>query len=503
MTVQARSLAELRYLETVAAWVGQGTELDELLGPVLRGLAEQLGLRRATLMLVDRTDGEVYIEAGHGLTPTETRRVRYAPGEGISGRVVASGEPVLVPRVSEDPSFRDKLGAREGGLDGAFVAVPVMTSATTYGVLSAWRLGEEDPDLEGDRSTLSVVAGLLVPPVERHVSRTGKPGEDRAPHQPSNLIGRSKGMKEVYALIEQVAPSSTTVLLRGESGTGKELVAHALHEGSPRARGPFVKVNCAALPAAIIESELFGHERGSFTGAIDRRRGRFELAHGGTIFLDEIGDLAPETQIKLLRVLQEREFERVGSAQPIGVDVRVIAATSRDLEIMMEDGGFRPDLYYRLNVFPVHLPPLRERRADILLLADHFVEQFSRSHGKSVRRIATAAIDLLMAYHWPGNVRELENCMERAVLLARGDTLMAHHLPPTLQAPDHLSSVAPGGLESTLAAVEKDLILDALKANRGNMAGAARQLQVTERVMGLRVKLYGIDPRRFRGRLSA
>ncbi|MCB9682484.1 MAG: sigma 54-interacting transcriptional regulator [Alphaproteobacteria bacterium] len=490
----------LGFLDDVAAGVQDGAELDELLGPILRGLSERVGLHRATLMLADRTDGHLYIVAAHGLTPSEVRRVRYEPGEGVSGRVMATGEAMIVPRVSQDDAFADKLRAREGGLDGAFVCVPVRHGPTAYGTLSAWRLDPDDVDLDDDRRVLHVVAALLATSVERHVSGTATPDVEPTGAQPNNLIGRSKVMREVYALVEQVAPSSTTVLLRGESGTGKELVAHALHEGSPRSRGPFVKVNCAALPATIIESELFGHERGSFTGATERRRGRFELAHGGTIFLDEIGDLGPETQIKLLRVLQEREIERVGSAQPIPVDVRVIAATSRDLEAMMADTLFRPDLYYRLNVFPIHLPPLRERRADVLLLTDHFVEVFNRAHGKTVRRIATPAIDLLMSYHWPGNVRELENCVERAVLLCRGDVLMAHHLPPSLQGPEPEDPAVQAGLDATLGAVEKDLILDALKANRGNMAAAARQLHITERIMGLRIKHYDIDPARFKVR---
>jgi Nif-specific regulatory protein len=488
----------LTFLQSVAERTRSADELDELLGPVLRGLADRLGLVRGALALVDRADGSVVIEAAHGLTPTEVRRVRYAPGEGITGRVVATGEPVVVERVSADPNFADKLGAREGGLDGAFVCVPVRHGDVIHGALSAWVVGDKVTDLSSVVKVLMVVAALLEPSVERHVGRTGQSDPERAPHQPANLIGRSKGMSDVYALIEQVTASSTTVLLRGESGTGKELVAHALHEGSPRVRGPFVKVNCAALPASIIESELFGHERGSFTGATERRRGRFEIANGGTIFLDEIGDLGPETQIKLLRVLQEREIERVGSAVPMPIDVRVIAATSRDLETMMGQNTFRPDLYYRLNVFPIHLPPLRERRADILLLADHFVEVFNKAHGRQVRRIATPAIDLLMSYHWPGNVRELENCVERAVLLARGDVIMAHHLPPTLQGPEPGSTEGVMGLEATLAAFERDLIVDALKAHRGNMAAAARQLDISERIMGLRVKQFDIDARRFK-----
>jgi len=252
------------------------------------------------------------------------------------------------------------------------------------------------------------------------------------------------------------------------------------------------------LPETILESELFGHEKGAFTGALAQRKGRFELASGGTIFLDEVGDFSPATQIKLLRVLQEREFERVGATATIKTDVRVIAATNRDLEEMIGDGRFRQDLYYRLNVFPIHLPPLRERRADILLLADFFVERYSKLNNKTIRRISTPAIDMLMAYHWPGNVRELENCIERAVILSTDDVIHGHHLPPTLQTAEASGTTHVGTLEATLDNVEREILLDALKSARGNKSKAARALGISERLMGLRVLKHGIDPRRFR-----
>jgi Nif-specific regulatory protein len=308
-------------------------------------------------------------------------------------------------------------------------------------------------------------------------------------------------MQDVFDLIAQVCKSTTTVLLRGESGTGKELVAHALHYNSLRSAKPFVKVNCAALPETLIESELFGHEKGAFTSALSERKGRFELASGGTIFLDEVGDFSPSTQVKLLRVLQEKEFERVGSTRSIKTDVRVIAATNQPLENMIENGTFREDLYYRLNVFPIHIPPLRDRKTDILLLADFFVEKYSRMNNKNVRRISTPAIDMLMVYHWPGNVRELENCIERAVLLSDEDVIHGHHLPPTLQTAEASGTVHTGTLRETLESIEKDLIIDSLKSSRGNMAKAVKQLGITERLMGLRVKKYGIDYRKYRSRM--
>jgi Nif-specific regulatory protein len=314
------------------------------------------------------------------------------------------------------------------------------------------------------------------------------------------ILGGSKVMKSVLEMVDRIAKCDATVLIRGESGTGKELLADAIHAASLRARGPMVKVACAALPPASIERELFGHERGTFTGAFEERRGRFEAASGGTIFLDEIGDFSASTQIALLRLLQQQEIQRVGGSETIRVDVRLIAATSRDLEARLEDERFRQDLYYRLNVFPIHVPPLRERRQDILALTDAFAERIGRATGRSIRRITTQAIDLLMAHHWPGNVRELENCIERAVLLSTDGVLHGHHLPPTLQAPERASAEPKGTLEATLAAVEMDLLVDALEASRGNMAEAARALGLTERKMGLRVRKYAIDAERYKVR---
>jgi Nif-specific regulatory protein len=305
-------------------------------------------------------------------------------------------------------------------------------------------------------------------------------------------------MRQVYEQIAQVARTNTTVLIRGESGTGKELIAHAIHYNSLRARRPFVKVSCAALPDTLIESELFGFEKGAFTGAQARKKGRFEMAEGGTLFLDEIGDLNLSTQVKLLRVLQEREFERLGGTETIKVNVRLIAATNKDLEQAIAEGSFREDLYYRLNVFAIFVPPLRERKPDVLLLADHFLGKYAREHAKSIKRISTPAIDMLTSYHWPGNVRELENCIERAALVCEGHVIHGHHLPPTLQTASASGTVTRLSLSAAIEAFEKDLILDALKTTRGNRARAAALLDTTERILGYKVKKYGIDGRRFR-----
>jgi Nif-specific regulatory protein len=305
-------------------------------------------------------------------------------------------------------------------------------------------------------------------------------------------------MREVFQMVSQVSKSNATVLIRGESGTGKELVANSIHYNSHRAKSPFIKVNCAALPVTLIESELFGHEKGAFTGAIKQKAGKFELAHKGTIFLDEIGSLGLEVQANLLRILQEKEFERVGGHRTIKTDVRIIAATNKNLEEAVEDQTFRGDLYYRLNVFPIYLPPLRERKTDILLLADYFLEKYARENHKGIKRFSTPAIDMLMEYHWPGNVRELENCIERAVLLCEEGVIHSYHLPPTLQTGKESDTVPTLSLEDAVASLEKEMIIDALKNTRGNISVAADILQTTVRKFAYKAQKYGVDYKLYR-----
>jgi len=502
---------ELSILFEVSQILDSSLDLRTVVEPVLEAITGSLGLKFATLTLLNRQTGDISIESAYGLSASQKQRGRYRLGEGITGKVIQTGKPAIVPKISEEPHFLDKTRARKGRAGGefSFICVPIKLGREVVGALSADRPASAPEALQEDARILSVVASLIAQAVRLRQSaqeerkrlveenlRLQEELKDR--FRPSNIIGNSKAMQEVYQLIAQVSKSDASVLLRGESGTGKELVAHAIHYASRRAARSFIKVNCAALPESVIESELFGHEKGAFTGAVAARKGRFELAHGGTLFLDEIGDLSPGVQIKLLRVLQEREFERVGGMETIKADVRLIAATNRDLETLIEKELFRQDLYYRLNVFPIHIPPLRERRTDILLLADYFAERYSSAGGKRVRRISTPAIDMLMAYHWPGNVRELENCIERAVLLSDDEVIHGHHLPPTLQTAEASGTTPRGTLRATLERVEKELIVEALKSARGNMAAAAEALGITERIMGLRVRKYRIAAKRFR-----
>jgi DNA-binding NtrC family response regulator len=296
-------------------------------------------------------------------------------------------------------------------------------------------------------------------------------------------------MEELFALIRQVAPSRTTVLIQGESGTGKELVAHAIHYLSPRARGPFIAVHCAALPQNLLESELFGHEKGAFTGAVERRRGRFELAEGGTLFLDEISEIDPAIQVKLLRVLEERKFERVGGQETLEADIRLVTATSNDLLILSQEGKFRSDLLYRLNVVTINLPPLRERREDVPLLAKYFLREFARENNKKVEDIGPDALAALTAYHWPGNVRELKNVIERMVVLSRGTKLTPRDLPPFIF--DGKGTSTPRGLSvSSIKEASRRLIVAALKENNGNRTLAAKTLGISRRTLHRKLREY-------------
>ncbi|HET7876657.1 MAG TPA: sigma-54 dependent transcriptional regulator [Methylomirabilota bacterium] len=310
-------------------------------------------------------------------------------------------------------------------------------------------------------------------------------------HRVEGIIGESGRMQEVLSLVRRVAASDATVLIRGESGTGKELIAKAIHFASPRAGGPLVKVNCAALPETLIESELFGHEKGAFTGAVSARKGRFELADGGSLFLDEVGDLPLHVQVKLLRVLQEREFERVGSSRPVGVNVRVLAATHRDLEALVREGRFRDDLYYRINVVTVALPPLRERREDLPLLIDHFLQTSAQKNGKTIRGLSHEARQTLLRYDYPGNVRELENVIERAVVLSRDDVIGIGDLPLSLHEAQEEPDTG-AGLVAAVEGLERRMIREALAQANGVQTRAAELLGISERVLRYKLRKYGL-----------
>ncbi len=382
--------------------------------------------------------------------------------------------------------------ARSEGSDAAFV---VMTAhGTVKDAVAAMKMGAEDYLLKPlDTDEVLVVLGKALD--RRKLRRDVELLRERVRESSglSNMVGASEPMRRVFELVNRAAPSKATVLILGESGTGKELIAEALHEGSQRAKGPFIRVNCAALPETLLESELFGHEKGSFTGAVARREGRFELADGGTLFLDEIGEIPPSVQVRLLRFLQNREFDRVGGQKTLQVDVRVVAATNKDLLAEVKSGRFREDLYYRLNVVQIELPALRQRKGDLPALIDHFLRKFGTAYDKPNARIGRDALQALVAYDWPGNVRELENAVERAVVLSADGEILPSHLPPAIGEGrrEGARQLIPG---ATLAEIEREAILRTLEVVGGSTSRAAEILGISVRTIQYRLKEYGIRP---------
>jgi Nif-specific regulatory protein len=477
---------------------------EERLAMVLRVLERRLGAERSVLYLSHPAGPALDIAAMHELAPDELRPRSCA---GVAGRVAESGQPIVVPVIRHDPMALSELAdlARWSDASWSLIAVPVLVAGRSAGALCAY-FRDLDRACFGElQAVLEVVASLLAK-TERaagvraqHAKPETRPADgSRGPavFEYANMVGASAAMRQTYELIAQVACTDATALLRGESGTGKELVARAIHDNSQRASMPFIKLNCAAVPEALFESELFGHERGAFTGAHARKKGRFELAEGGTLFLDEIAELAPTTQAKLLRALQFREFERVGGTQTLRADVRIIAATNADIERAVQRGAFREDLYYRVNVFSITLPPLRDRRADIPSLAEYFLVTLAARHRRKIGRISSGALEVLAGYEWPGNVRELENVIERAVVVCDGGVVDERHLPDALR-------VSPAPLERpTLAEaveqLERRMVEDAMRAEGGCLAAAARALGTTERVIRYKATKLGLDPARFR-----
>jgi Nif-specific regulatory protein len=509
-SVPTRHVRELETLYRISQILASGAQQKQTLAEVLDTLDSELGMNRGTITLLAPDSSEIKIEIAHNISLEKSRRVSYQMGEGITGKVIETGKAIIVPKVSQEPLFLNRFNRAEDKKEEiSFICVPISIGRKIIGTISVDRIYDQTKSLDEDKRVLSIVASMIANDVksrqeavlrrqelENENLRLRHELEDR--FRPENIIGNSGTMRDVYSQIHQVSGGDTTVLIRGESGTGKELVAHAIHYASPRSEGPFIKINCAALNENLLESELFGHEKGAFTGAIQSRKGRIEEADGGTLFLDEIGDFSPMTQVKLLRVLQERQFERVGSNRTIRTNARIIAATNRDLEKAVNEQSFRQDLYYRINVFPIFLPPLRDRKDDILLLTDFFVEQYSKKMNKDVRRISTPAINMMVAYHWPGNVRELENCIERAVLLSTDGVIHGHHLPPTLQTSDASDTIGTGSLKERVNLFERDIIVDALKRCNGSLAAAARDLGTTARIIGYKVKELDIDYTKYR-----
>ena len=504
----SNEVKELRLLFEISRLFDGLGEVQPKLDEALALMARHTGLGRGAVALVDPDRRNISLAAAVGLQPEELNRGRYRLGEGITGRVIETGQPMVAPNLSQEPLFLNRTGARDLVKERiAFICVPIKIGAQTIGALSADRLFADSIALDEDLRLLTILASLI--------AQAARVRQDLAAEKDSILaenrrlkevleeglktpamVGESNALKEVYSLIAQVASTNLAVLICGESGTGKELAAETIHLSSRRCGRPFIRVNCAALPEHLVESELFGHERGAFTGAVSRHKGRFELADGGTLFLDEVGELPLQIQAKLLRVIQGKEFERIGGSETLPVDVRLVAATNRDLTKMVAEGTFREDLYYRLNVFSITLPPLRERLDDLNLLADHFLAYWSGEVDKRMIGFTPGARAALRAWPWPGNIRELSNVLARAVILSEDGLIHCRHLPR--QGGERVSDCRLGTLPEALDELESRLITEALSANQGNMSRAASILGISGRVMGLRMKKFGLDFKAFR-----
>jgi Nif-specific regulatory protein len=501
----------LQLLFEISGLLSGPVHIEGILKPALDYIARYLNIIRGSITILNRNKGEIAIAEAWGMDGSQKIKGRYDLGEGITGRVIETGNPVAIPRISEEPLFLNRTGARSNAetRDISFVCVPIRIGVEVIGAISIDVVYTENT-LDYEVRILTIIAASVSQVVrlqqmsheemealkaENTRLQTLLSTELRTRYdRPKYIIGNSRIMRLLYRQMDQVGGTGATVLLLGESGSGKDRIAQAIHYASPRADQPFIKLNCAAIPENLIESLLFGHEKGAFTGAAVRHKGYFEQADGGTIFLDEIGEMPLSVQSKFLRVLQEREFERIGGDETIKVNIRVIAATNSDLGKLIGAGRFREDLYYRLSVFPLVIPPLRDRKTDIPLLADHFVKKFSAEHDKKIGQITSSAMELMTRYAWPGNVRELENCVERAVILSTDSVIHSYHLPPVLQ-----QARAGEGerekrqtLKAVIAAVERELIAEELERTRGNVSRAAANLGISERVMGLRAAKYGL-----------
>ena len=505
---------QLATLYQVSRVLSRSLDLPQTLNAVLEVLDEYAGIRRGMVTLVDPNSGTMLINAAHVEDESLLKNVSYQPGEGIVGAILADDHVVVIDRIIDEPRFLDRLGIYHPRLP--FIGVPIhVGEGSPVGVLAAQPDDTAARFLDELALFMEMVANLIAQSVRLswEVEKKQKAlaeERDRLRRQVrgnygfDNIVGHTQIMRRVFEQVRQVAKWNTTVLIRGESGTGKELIANAIHYNSPRSNNNFVKLNCAALPENLLESELFGHEKGAFTGATTQRKGRFEQADGGTIFLDEIGEISASFQAKLLRVLQEGEFERVGGVRTIKVDVRVIAATNRNLEKEVDEGEFREDLYYRLNVMPIVMPALRDRREDIPQLANFLVSKIAKQQGRKLE-ITDSAIRILMQHDWPGNVRELENCLERAAIMCENglidrDVMGLTGLEDKIMSSFSRSTVNPVS-HSEIDIEDPDLdererVIAALEQAGWVQAKAARLLGMTPRQIAYRIQTLNINVRK-------
>lgn len=483
----------LRSLAEASAAINSTLELDTVLNQIAQSAAEVMQAQASSVLTYDRRTNKLIFSAAVGERGSALIGKAFDADLGIAGHVLQTGEPANIDDVSSNPDFFKGIDEQSHFETRGLLAAPMIYHEEIVGVIEVLNRKDNSSFDESDIELLKVFANLAASSARNAQTHESLKKVNRAFRGTvlggTPIIGQSKSLKENLKLADRVAPTQATVLLSGETGTGKEVLAKYIHNASPRKDKAFVVVNCAALPETLLESALFGHEKGSFTGAMSQHIGWFELADNGTLFLDEIGDISASTQVKLLRVLQERAFSRVGGTQTITCDVRIIAASNRDLKKAIADGKFRDDLYYRLNVFPIQMPPLRDRTGDIPILVEHFSKLSSARLGTPMRSISSEALELMQRYDWPGNIRELINVIERAVLLCDESQLLPVHLPPEINETGSGSSRRPGG---DLRANERAMIVKALEESHWNQSAAARSLSISRDNLRYRIKKYDI-----------
>lgn len=518
---------EIKLLYDIAVMLASTSNVTETIEKGMRLLKRNSYLDRCTLLMLSDDGTVLELYASIDLNEQQRKRAVYKLGEGATGLAAQSAEPVVIENIHNNINYLNKIGTVTTR-SISFVAVPILQDDGVIGVISANIHESTAMNFDDIVRMLTIVGSLFggTLAVQRRFAKekeslnelkTYYKDQALSEYKFENIIGRSTKMRQIFSMLETVAPSDATILVRGETGTGKELIATAVHNLSKRKNGPLIKLNCAAISETLLESELFGHEKGAFTDAKEMRKGRFELADGGTLFLDEIGDISASLQVKLLRILQEQEFERVGGSKTVKTDVRLVAATNRNLEEMVKKGEFREDLFYRLNVIPVNLPPLRERFEDVKLLIEHYMQKFMKEHRKQMR-LSKQALELLLDYPWPGNIRELQNMIERIILICpEGEVTpeMLNHVLPFNYQKMHMSEpepvhvpeatsiavspqekqteTAPMLTKTSLQDMEKESIIQALIDHRGIQTKAAAQLGMTARQIGYKIKKYGID----------
>lgn len=509
---------QLNALHQISIVLSRSLDMEDTLRSMLQTLSDIAHMQYGLVSLFDHNRSALFIQAVYGIDAEvvkDVKSVRYRMGEGIMGTVMHQGHSLVIPRVADDPRFLDRLNLYDYGLP--FICVPIPgADSQPVGVLAAQPQSADESELPARTRFMEMVANLIGQTVrligkvnsEHEAIKTERDSlrrKVRSQYGFDNMVGQTQAMRQIFDSIRQVAKWDTTVLVRGESGTGKELIANAIHYNSPRVNGPFVKLNCAALPDTLLESELFGHEKGAFTGAVKQRKGRFEMADGGTLFLDEIGEISASFQAKLLRILQEGEMERVGGTDTLKVDVRIVTATNRNLEEEVRKGNFREDLYYRLNVMPIQLPALCERLEDIPELAKFLVQKLSEKQGRQIQ-ISDGAIRMLMGHDWPGNVRELENCLERASIMSETglidrDVVLFHtsdRPQPGFSTPVAVNkpAIATDVDFNDPQLDERQRLIAALERCGWVQAKAARLLGMTPRQIAYRIQIMNINMRR-------